>query len=113
MKIAFDEIGERYVTFGAADGAAEGEVCKLAGNGTVAVCAAGDDFCGVIAELRGGTAAVQLGGFCTLPYTGAAPAVGYGHLGADGAGGVSVNAAAKSYLIVEIDDVNKTVGFFL
>jgi hypothetical protein len=113
MKIAFDEIGEHYVTFYADGSAAEGKVCKLGDNGTVAACAAGEDFCGVVANIREGAASVQMGGYCELPYTGTAPAVGYGHLAADSAGGAAVAAGAKSYLIVQVDAVNKTVGFFL
>jgi len=114
MKIAFDEIGENYVTFYAGASAAEGQVCKLGDNGTVAACGAGEDFCGVSAGIRDGAASVQMSGYCELPYTGAsAPAVGYGHLAANGTGGAAVTAGAKSYLIVQVDTVGKTVGFFL
>lgn len=114
MKIAFDEIGAQRVSFHAGQGAGEGRVCRMDGNGTVAACAAGEDFCGVVTGLRDGAASVLLGGYCELPYTGpAAPAAGYGALAADGQGGVAVTAGARTRLIVQVDESAKTVGFFL
>lgn len=67
---------------------------KVSANGTVAACAAGDDFCGMVLSVgRGGDAcAVALGGMVTAGYTvpaeGAAPALGWSGLSADGEGGV-------------------------
>ncbi|MEA4946652.1 MAG: hypothetical protein VB058_03705 [Oscillospiraceae bacterium] len=58
-------------------------------------------------------ATVKLDGFVTVPYTGAAPAVGFSALSADAAGGVRVNAAGREYLVLEVDTAAKTVGFIL
>ena len=122
MAISFDAIAERYVTFYAGDTAAEGKLCKVTANGTVGACAGGDDFCGVITQVRNGAASVLMGGFMKLPYTGAAPALGFTALVADGASGVRVPAAAtetkpaetgRSHLVVNVDTANKTVGLFL
>ena len=63
MAISFDAIAERYVTFYAGDTAAEGKLCKVTANGTVGACAGGDDFCGVITQVRNGAASVLMGGF--------------------------------------------------
>ena len=43
MKVAFDEIGRVAATF-ACDAGEVGKLCKMADNGKVALCAAGDDF---------------------------------------------------------------------
>ena len=53
MKISFDAIGEKYVTFLAGSGAAKGQVCKVSANDTVSGCAAGEAFCGVVADRFG------------------------------------------------------------
>ena len=122
MAISFEAIAERYVTFLAAESAAEGKLCKVTANGTVGACAGGDDFCGVITQVRNGAASVLMGGFVKLPYTGTAPALGFSALVADGTNGVRVPAAAteskpaetgRSHLVVSVDTANKTVGLFL
>ena len=69
MKISFDAIGEKYVTFLAGSGAAKGQVCKVSANDTVSGCAAGEAFCGVVAEVRDGCAAVVMGGYAEVPFS--------------------------------------------
>lgn len=114
MAISFDAIGEKYVTFSAASTAKEGEVCKISAGGTVNVCAEDDVFCGVIAQVRGGTAAVIMGGYVELPYSGdTAPSLGYDTLLADGDGGVKADEDGREYLIVNVDSTNGVVGLFL
>lgn len=113
MSISFKGIGDQYVTFSAAGTAELGGVCKISANGTVDKCAAGDAFCGVIAELRFGTAGVTMGGYVELHYTGAAPTVGYAALAADGSGGVKVLEDGREYLVVSVDTEAQTVGLFL
>ena len=89
MKLSYEGIGQWAATF-ACDDLAEGELVKVSANGTVAACAAGDDFCGMVLSVgRGGDAcAVALGGMVTAGYTvpaeGAAPALGWSGLSADG-----------------------------
>lgn len=115
MKISFDAIGEKYVTFLAGSGAAKGQVCKVSANDTVSSCAAGEAFCGVVAEVRDGCAAVVMGGYAEVPFSDeTAPSVGYATLGADGDGGVkSVTSGGRSCLIVHVDATAKTLGLFL
>ena len=62
MKLSYEGIGQWAATF-ACDDLAEGELVKVSANGTVAACAAGDDFCGMVLSVgRGGDAcAVALG----------------------------------------------------
>mgnify|MGYP001539022846 CR=1 FL=1 len=103
----------------ACDDLAEGELVKVSANGTVAACAAGDDFCGMVLSVgRGGDAcAVALGGMVTAGYTvpaeGAAPALGWSGLSADGEGGVQADADGSTYLVVDVDTTAKTVTFVL
>ena len=98
MKISFDAIGEKYVTFLAGSGAAKGQVCKVSANDTVSGCAA-----------------VVMGGYVEVPFSDeTAPSVGYATLGADGDGGVkSVTSGGRGCLIVHVDAAAKTLGLFL
>ena len=57
MKLSYEGIGQWAATF-ACDDLAEGELVKVSANGTVAACAAGDDFCGMVLSVgRGGVQA--------------------------------------------------------
>ena len=106
MKVSFEEIGRISASFACTEGQA-GQVCKIGADSKVVPCLDGDKFCGMVESLRKGAAAVQLHGFCRLPYTGAAPALGYTALQANGQGGVKA-AGTKEYLVVSVDTVRKT-----
>ena len=72
----------------------------------------------VLSVGRGGDAcAVALGGMVTAGYTvpaeGAAPALGWSGLSADGEGGVQADADGSTYLVVDVDTTAKTVTFVL
>ena len=105
MNVSFEEIGRLAVTF-AHSGVSAGQVCKVAGNGTVAPCADGDKFCGVVEGVRGGHAAVQVAGFVSVGYSGAV-GLGYVNLCANGSGGVKAGTG-REYLVVSVDDAAKT-----
>lgn len=107
MKVCFEDIGHMSATFAAQSGEA-GQVCKVTDNGTVAPCADGDVFCGVMEGVRKGFAGVQLHGFVTVSYTGTAPALGYNNLVADANGGVKVGSAGRAHLVVSVDTAVKT-----
>ena len=53
MKVCFEEIGHMSATFAAESGEG-GDVVKVSANGTVAPCADGDVFCGVMEGIRKG-----------------------------------------------------------
>ena len=101
MNVSFEEIGRLGVTF-AQSGCEGGQVCKVSANGTVAPCAAGDKFCGVVEGVRGDHAAVQVAGFVTVPISGTV-ALGHTALCADGSGGVKAGAG-REYLVVCVDE---------
>ena len=118
MKLSYEGIGQWAATFACGD-AAEGEIVKISGNGAVSACTAGDDFCGMVLSVgRDGEAcAVALGGMVTAGYTvpsqGAAPALGWAALRADGSGGVQADADGRSFLVVDVDTSAETVTFVL
>ncbi len=89
-----------------------GEVVKISDNNTVAACADGDAFCGIISHEKNGICAVQLHGTVTVPFTGTAPKAGYVELCADGAKGVK-SGTGREYLVLSVNSVNGTVTFIL
>ncbi len=112
---SFEGIGQWAATF-ACENAPEGALVKITDNGTVGVCADGDDFCGMVlsAGRDGEACTVALGGMVTAGYTGDAPALGWSGLSADSSGGVKKNdAAGRKYLVVDVDTDGQTVTFVL
>ena len=98
MAIFHQELGQVCTTMYLQGSAADNTVCKMHANDTVAACAAGNDFIGVVVGKRDGLACVQVAGFVTLHYTGTtAPTVGECALAGDGKGGVAVPGNAKKY----------------
>ena len=106
MNVSFEEIGRMAVTF-AQDGCESGQVCKVSANGTVAPCAAGEKFCGIVEGVRGDFAAVQVAGFATVAVSGSV-GVGYVNLCADGQGGVKAGSG-KEYLVVSVNADTATI----
>lgn len=103
MKVAFEEIGRVSVSF-AADSGQAGQVCKMAENGKVAPCEAGECFVGVMEGIRKGICGVQIHGFAEVGFTGGAPGVGFVKLAADGNGGVMVSDSGREHLVVRVDE---------
>ena len=114
MKFSYEGIGQWAATF-ACDQVNLGEMVKVSGNGEVSACADGDAFCGMVLTVgRDGKAcAVALGGVVTVDYTGAAPALGWTALAADGNGGVKSASGGKNYLVIDVDASGSTVTFAL
>ena len=106
MNVSFEEIGRMAVTF-AQSGCESGQVCKVSENGTVAPCAAGEKFCGIVEGVRGGVAAVQVAGFATVAVSGSV-GVGYVNLCADGQGGVKAGQG-REYLVVSVNADTATI----
>ena len=114
MGISFEGIGLWAATFACGE-TTVGQVVKISGNGQVAACADGDSFCGVTEFVArvGGACSVALGGMVRVPYTGTAPTLGWESLAADGNGGVKAASTGRSYLVVDVDESDKTVTFAL
>lgn len=111
MNVNFNGYGENVATF-EADAAltAAGVPVKMIGDGKVAPCDTGDDFCGICVNVRAGYATVQLSGYVKVA-AGSKIAVGYKKLSAAADGGVSVTTAGREHLV--IDSTADSVGFIL
>ncbi len=114
MKISLNGCGENVATFEADFSVTAGMPVKMTGNGIVGACAAKDKFCGVAVSVRGGFAAVQLGGYVQVPYSGATvPSVGFQTLNGAGDGKVQVEATGRSILVTDVDTTAKICGMIL
>ena len=112
MDICFEGVGQVAATF-QVDGAAAvqpGMAVVLTGSGSVGLGTAGNAPCGVVlGGVRGGAAAVQIGGVATVGYSGTAPAVGWKALACDGEGGVkTVTTGGLQCLVLAVDTTAKT-----
>lgn len=115
MKVSFEGIGESVVTFynSKTAEASAGNPVKISGNGEVSVCADGDRFFGVALACDTDFAAIQMGGYVELGYTGTAPAVGFTKLVSNSTGGVKTAETGREFLVVDVDTVSKTIGLML
>ena len=117
MSVSFDGIDEMVVTFLSSGSAAPkaGQPVKISGEREVADCGDGERFIGIAISEEDGCTAVCTRGYLCLPFSGAAPTLGYGRLLADGNGGVKAGSGSEGgeYAIVSVDSVNNKVGFFL
>lgn len=115
MKVSFEGIGESVVTFysDSENSIAAGTPLKMSGNAEVAACGDGERFFGVSLASDGDFAAVQTGGYVELSYSGAAPAVGFATLAADGNGGVKTADGGGEFLVVDVDTANNIIGIML
>jgi len=104
MKVSYEGIGEVTATFQVGPGVKAGQVVKMGGSGRVESCNVGDRFCGVALAPVQGYGAIQVGGFAAVDYSGAAPAVGFVRLAADGNGGVAVDEANGGEVLVAAVD---------
>ncbi len=104
MKISYEGMGQWAATFACGE-VDTGQVVGLAAEDSVAPCAEGDAFVGVVlAKASGGDACtVILGGAVEVNFSGNAPAVGFQKLSADGKGGVKVDAGGREHLVLAAD----------
>ena len=113
MSVSFDGVGQVCATF-LGSGLSEGQVVRMAGNGTVCACGGGESFCGVTLCCKDDACTVQVGGFLSVGYSGTAPDLGWVTLAADGLGGVKTAAGGGvRCLAAEVDAAAKTVTIML
>ncbi len=110
MDICFEGVGQTAATFRADGGVRPGMAVALTQNGTVGPGEEGGLPCGVLlGGVRGGAAAVQIGGAAKVGYTGAAPKAGWQQLALDGRGGVkAVATGGLSCLVLAVDEDEKS-----
>ncbi len=111
MDICFEGIGQTTATFQTEGEVQPGMVVALSASGTVSKGAANALPCGVVlGGVRGGAAAVQIGGAAKVSYSGsAAPEAGWQNLACDGMGGVTaVSTGGLGCLVLAVDAGAKT-----
>ena len=111
MDICFEGVGQTAATFLAGEDVKPGMAVAVTGNGAVGLGKDGDLPCGVaLGGVRGGAAAVQIGGAAEVAYSGeTALAAGWQELVCDGKGGVKVSAdGGVSWLVLTVDTAAKT-----
>lgn len=113
MKVASDGYGEKLVTFGATEGTLAGVSVMMGANGAAAPCAAGEALCGVVVNVRGGFAAVQLAGYVRLPYTGTTSAIDYQTFAGDDVGKIETDATGWQFLVADMDTPAAICGVIL
>lgn len=111
MDICFEGVGQVAATFQVSgEGVQPGMAVTLTDSGTVGLGADGGLPCGVVlGGVRGGAAAVQIGGAAKVGYTGTAPKAGWQQLALDGAGGVkTVTTGGLNCLVLTVDKDGKS-----
>ncbi len=111
MSVSFGGFHNETATFKTTEEIAAGTPVKISDNGTVAACADGEAFCGILANGDGAYAAVQIYGEVTAKFSGTAPALGYTKLAA-GADGVEAGSG-REYLVISVDEAAETVTFLM
>ena len=108
MDICFEGVGQVAATFQVkGENAKAGMAVALTGNGTVEPGSDGAAVCGVLlGSVRGGAAAVQIGGVAKVGYFGTAPEVGWQELACDGTGGVKAADGddGTRFLVLAVDE---------
>ena len=111
MDICFEGVGQTAATFQVEGEVQPGMTVALTKNGTVGRGADDALPCGVVlGNVRGGAAAVQIGGAARVSYSGdTAPAAGWQSLACDGTGGVTaVTTGGLKCLVLAVDTEEKT-----
>ena len=112
MSVSYNGFNEKAITFRTKEKIADNTFVKISANDTVAACASGDVFCGIVATGDNKHATVLTNGTVTVPYTGTAPTLGYCNLVANGTGGVSVDANGRECLVLSINSGNKVTFIY-
>ena len=108
MKVSFMGIGEQVVTFEAVTGsenaAKAGAIAVMSANGKVGASSKANELpAGLIIDVRGDYAAVQIGGYVKLPCD-AGLTVGYQHLVTDASGKVKSGTTGRPCLVTDVDN---------
>lgn len=112
MSISFKGFNEQILTFRTQGEIKNGSLVKMSESATVAPCENGDDFIGIAVHVNGGIAAVQVGGYASLNYSGSAPALGACAISAADSAHIC-SGGDKSVTVIELDETNSTAGILL
>ena len=111
-EINFDGIGEVVVTMGVNADMGPGMVVRMVESDWVTPGLDRQDFVGVLLNVNGYYGSVQIKGFATVPYTGDM-APGWRKLVTNGMNGVRMDDEGERYLVVRINEDEKTAVILL
>lgn len=109
MKVSFDGIGAKYVTFEADSTVKEGSLVKLTANGKVAACVKTDVPLGVASQVRDGICAVQTEGYMLLPCA-SGVTVGYGLFALDDSCKAAKGTTGRPGFVLYVDSAAGVCG---
>ncbi len=112
MSISFKGFNEQVLTFRTQGKIEKGSLVKIVESATVTPCTSGDDFIGIAVHVHGDIAAVQVGGYASLPYSGNAPALGKAAISAADSTQIK-SGGEKTVTVIELDESNSTAGILL
>ncbi len=112
MSISFKGFNEQVITFRIQGEVEPGTLVKMCESETVEPCTSGDEFIGIAVHVHGGIAAVQVGGYVDLPYSGTAPSLGSSSISAAGSAQIK-NSGDMTVKVISIDETNSTAGILL
>ncbi len=112
MSISFKGFNEQVITFKVQGEVEPGTLVKMCESETVESCASGDEFIGIAVNVHGGIAAVQVGGYIDLPYSGTAPSLGSTSISAANAAQIK-NGGDMTVKVISLDEANSTAGILL
>ena len=108
--ISFKGFDQKILTFKVASAIDAGTPVKISANSTVAKAA----FVGIVSSSSDDAAAVIMGGYVELPYSGdSAPALGTVTVATDGNGGITAASTGRTVTVLTVDTTAKTVGIIL
>lgn len=113
MNHYFSGFNTKEITLHADETVKENSAVVFADDNTVKAAAAGEIPCGICTKIRNGLASVVFAGHVTVPFGGSAPALGWQKLSADGNGGVKADENGKQWLVVYVNDADKTVDIIM
>ncbi len=113
MSISFKGFNEQVITFGTEVELESGTLVKMSDSAKVEPCKGDDLFIGIVVSSHGNLAAVQTGGYVSLPYSGAAPALGITAVAAADEKTAKSAEGGRTATVIELDETNKTAGILL
>lgn len=113
MSISFKGFNEQVITFNTAAELEAGTLVKMSDSATVAPCSDGDVFIGAVVSSHGNIAAVQTGGYISLPYSGTAPALGITSISAADSDTIKEDSNGRTVTVIELNEANETAGILL
>lgn len=113
MNHYFSGFNTKEITLNATEDVTEGIAVALSDSTTVDLPSAEASFCGICTAVRNGHASVVMEGHATVAYSGTAPSIGFCKLVCDGNGGVKLSDSGREYLVVDVDEAEKTIDIIM